>query len=174
VNEGLQESDLAQPAVETPPEVEQTPAEGRIAQSRLRLAYTFEFLIAILAVFTLWSEVGGQGNLELLPWYVKLICVLGCSWCCVRYTAAIVEQAAVWNRRSIGWLAGIIFIGIAMGCITYYYHVTEGPTDDSDEPSATASVLPRSCSFPRQYLLTASPHRPPAGAFNYSSDRTRS
>ena len=34
----------------------------------LRLAYATQFLIAVIAVFTLWSQVGGQSHLDLMPW----------------------------------------------------------------------------------------------------------
>ena len=27
-----------------------------------------------------------------MPWYIKLGCVVGLAWCCVRFTAGIVEQ----------------------------------------------------------------------------------
>jgi hypothetical protein len=143
VNEGLEESHSAQPGLDGRSEADRnTPLEILTSRGRLRLAYTLEFLLAILTVFTVWSEVGGQGHLDLLPWYVKLIGVLGCSWCCIRFTAAIVEQTAVWNRRSIGWLAGILIFVIAMGGITYYYHLNEEQNDDGDETSATASLSP--------------------------------
>jgi len=38
----------------------------------LRLAYATQFVIALIAVFVLWSEVGGQVHLDLMPWYFKL------------------------------------------------------------------------------------------------------
>ena len=38
----------------------------------LRLAYTTQFLIALIAVFVLWGQVGGQSHLDLIPWYLKL------------------------------------------------------------------------------------------------------
>ena len=38
----------------------------------LRLAYTTQFLIALIAVFVLWSQVGGQSHIDLMPWYFKL------------------------------------------------------------------------------------------------------
>jgi hypothetical protein len=163
VQEGLEESTLAEPHVEAAPGAAPPASLGVLtSRGRLRLAYTFEFMIAILTIFTLWSEVGGQGHLELLPWYVKLICVLGCAWCCVRYTAAIVEQAAAWNRRSIGWLVGIVLFGIAMGGITYYYHLNEDQNDDADETSATASLFPRSSSLEVEAALAigTTPRRP--------------
>jgi len=32
----------------------------------LRFIYVFEFLIAVIAIFTAWSEVGGQAALDLI------------------------------------------------------------------------------------------------------------
>ena len=110
-----------------------------VVPSWLRLAYAVEFLIALIAILNLWSEVGGQGHLDLMPWYIKLACILGLAWCCVRFTAGIVEQRKVWTGRTIAWFAGILLFGIAMGGITYYYHLHEEPEDD-DEDTSAASV----------------------------------
>jgi hypothetical protein len=154
VTEEVQEPNIDQPVLESERKTRGTvPVPALTGQGWLRLVYSLEFLIAVLAIFTLWSEVGGQGHLDLLPWYIKLICVLGSAWCCVRFTAGIVEQTKVWNRRSIGWLAGMVFFAIAMGSITYYYHLHEEPNDDSNDTTATVSASP--------------------GDFNYVSDRTR-
>jgi hypothetical protein len=104
----------------------------------LRLAYAFEFLVALIAILNVWSEIGGQGHLDLMPWYIKLACVFGLAWCCVRFTAGIVEQSQVWTRRTIAWFACILLFGIAMGAITYYYHLHEVPEDDDEDTSATS------------------------------------
>ena len=112
--------------------------------SWLRLGYSFVFLLSILAIFTFWSEVGGQGHLDLMPWYTKMICVLISAWCCVRLTAAVVEEPSVWNRRTVVWLAGLILITFTMAAITYYYHLHEETNQqDSDENTATA-MTPKS------------------------------
>ncbi len=125
-------------------EVASPSVTDRVVPSWLRLAYAVEFLIAIIAILSLWSEVGGQGHLDLMPWHIKLACVFGLAWCCVRFTAGLVEQGVeqsnVWNRRTIAWFAGILLFGIAMGGITYYYHLHEEPEDD-DEDTTSASVL---------------------------------
>src|ERR1700733_11278595 len=65
--------------------------------SWLRLAYALEFLIALIAIISVWSEIGGEGHLDLMPWYVKLACIVGLAWCSVRFTAGIVEQQKVWT-----------------------------------------------------------------------------
>jgi hypothetical protein len=110
-----------------------------LVPSWLRLAYAVEFLVALNAILNLWSEVGGQGHLDLMPWQIKLTCIVGLAWCCVRFTAGIVEQKKIWTRRTIAWFAGILLFGIAMGGITYYYHLHEEP-DDDDENTSAASV----------------------------------
>ena len=136
VNEGLEEpkieialpepSAAAQPEAGRPPEV-----------PWLRWAYALEFLIAIVAIITLWGEIGGEGHLDLIPWYTKLACIVGWCWCCVRFTAATVEQRKFWTPRTIRWFLGIILLTIAMGGITYYYHLHEEPEDGSDDTTAS-------------------------------------
>jgi hypothetical protein len=105
--------------------------------SWLRLAYALEFLIALIAIIGLWSEVGG-GHLDLMPWYTKLGCILGLAWCCVRFTASLVEQQRVWTGRTIGWFVGIMLVCLLMGGITYYYHLHE-EQDDGDEDTTAAA-----------------------------------
>jgi hypothetical protein len=145
VNEGLEVArpaeTLPEPATaaveHTPPPPQNTPPT--IAPSWLRLAYSIEFLIAMLAVFTLWSEVGGQGHLDLMPWYAKLVCGVAMSWCCIRFTAGLVEEHQAWNSRSARWFMGLIGITIVMAGLTYYYHLQEAPEQpDNDDNTATS------------------------------------
>jgi len=109
--------------------------------SWMRLAYAAEFLLALIAIVILWSEVGGQGHMDLLPWYSKLSCVLALAWCCVRFTAGMAEQPQIWNRRSTGWFVGIILVGITMAGITFYYHLHEVPDETDSEDTTSASVI---------------------------------
>jgi hypothetical protein len=121
------------------PSTLELPLPVKATVSWLRLAYSFLFLLAVLAILTLWSEVGGQGHLDLMPWYTKLACVVVSAWCCVRLTAGLVEERNVWSRRTLRWLTGLILVATAMAAITYYYHLHEEPDQsDSDETSATA------------------------------------
>ena len=64
----------------------------------LRLAYTTQFLIALIAVFFLWSEIGGQGHLDLMPWYLKLGLGTGVAYAAVKATAAAVAQERDGNK----------------------------------------------------------------------------
>src|SRR5258708_6718448 len=70
----------------------------------LRLAYITLFLIALLTVFTLWSQVGGQGHLDLVPWYVKLVLGTGAAFAIARAAAAAVAGERGWNPQSVKWL----------------------------------------------------------------------
>jgi hypothetical protein len=127
-------------SVETPaPEGGEGPGPPVVAAPWMRLAYAVEFLVALIAILNVWSEVGGQGHLDLMPWYIKLACIVGLAWCCVRFTASIVEQSKVWTGRTITWFAAILLFGLAMGGITYYYHLHEEPEDD-DQDTTAASI----------------------------------
>jgi len=124
--------------LEAPPEARE---EGATGIAWLRLIYVFEFMISIEVIFTVWSEVGGQGHLDMMPWYLKLACVAALAWCIVRFTAGLAEHPRAWNRSAVGWLAGVVALSLTMGGITYYYHLHEAPDDsDSDETQATSVI----------------------------------
>jgi len=127
----------SQPLESQPQPQAEAPVERTV--SWLRVAYCIIFLLAVLSIFTVWSEVGGQGHLDMMPWYTKMICVLVSAWCCVRLAAGMVEQRSAWNRRSVAWLAGLILVAFTMAAITYYYHLhEENDQSDTDENTATA------------------------------------
>lgn len=104
----------------------------------LRLAYAAEYLLALQTVLPVWTQVGGQGHMDLLPWYLKLVCAAAWAWCAVRLTAALVEASP--NRRSVRvWATSVLAVSIVMGCITFYYHSHEVQDEpDSDETSTTS------------------------------------
>lgn len=140
IEEPKTEEIASEPAAQAIPAEEGGGAPAWEVPSWMRLAYAIEFLLALIAVIILWSEVGGQGHMDLLPWYSKLSCVLALAWCCVRFTAGVVEQPQTWNRRSIGWFAGIILVGITMAGITFYYHLHEVPDETDTDDTTSASV----------------------------------
>jgi hypothetical protein len=158
VNEGLEEpkTEEALPELATQEASVATPAAEASGPFWLRWAYTLEFLLAWMAILTLWSEVGGQGHLDLLPWYTKLACVVGWAVCWVGFTASIVEQKKFWTGRTIRWFTGVLLVAIAMAGITYYYHLHEEPDDGSDDTTANS-------------VSTMAPGRP----FYDASDRTK-
>ncbi len=102
----------------------------------LRLAYVFEFLVALVAVFSAWSEIGGQAALDLMYWGWKLGLGLGLSLAVVAYTAALVSEDAVWSLRSARWLVTIILLTMAMSAVTYFYAVQV----DTGEPDESGNI----------------------------------
>ena len=122
------------PDAATPPPMPPTPPVW------LRLAYTLEFLLAIDAALSLWSQVGGQGHLDLLPWYSKLILVIALAWCVVGFTISLVEQPHVWTARTVRWFSGMLLVAFAMGILTFYYHLHE-VTDEQDTGDTTSTSV---------------------------------
>jgi predicted outer membrane lipoprotein len=103
----------------------------------LRLAYSTQFLIALIAVFVLWSQVGGQTHLDLLPWTVKLGLGLAAAYGVVRATAASVSGDRAWNGQTVRWLGLTLAVLGACGYASYYAHLNLEDTDDSDQQQET-------------------------------------
>jgi hypothetical protein len=106
----------------------------------LRLAYTTQFLIALIAVFFLWSEIGGQGHLDLMPWYLKLGLGTGVAYAAVKATAAAVAQERAWNIRTVKWFGAMLALLAACGVATYYYHLY-GEDDQEDEQGSSIAAV---------------------------------
>ncbi|MGA8026025.1 MAG: hypothetical protein WB992_02695 [Bryobacteraceae bacterium] len=102
----------------------------------LRLAYALEFLIALVAIFTAWSEIGGQGALDLMHWGWKLGLSFALAGAIVAYTAAVISQDSMWSLRSARWLTAIVVVTLAIGVVTYYYALQE----DTGEPDDTGAI----------------------------------
>ncbi len=108
----------------------------------LRLVYAFEFLIALVAIFTAWSEIGGQAALDLMNWGWKLGLSVTLAGTIVAYTAAVVSEDSIWTMRSARWLTAIVVVTLALGVVTYYYAL-QVDTGESDETGTiSASDLP--------------------------------
>ena len=107
----------------------------------LRLVYVVEYLIAVIAIFTAWSEIGGQAALDLMNWGFKLGLGLLLAWLIVGYTAALVSSDAIWTLQTIRWLTCIILVILAMGVITYFYFVAV-EAGESDETGMVSIARP--------------------------------
>lgn len=105
----------------------------------LRLVLMLEFFIAVLAVFTAWSEIGGQAALDLMPWGWKCGLGLGLSAAGVGYTSALVREDTLWNARSAKWLSLVFALLLSMGLVTYYYVLQEDNPDTTDEQESVTS-----------------------------------
>lgn len=108
----------------------------------LRLVYAFEFLIALVAIFTAWSEIGGQAALDLMNWGWKLGLSVALAGAIVAYTTAVISEDSIWTMRSARWLTAIVVVTLAIGVVTYYYAL-QVDTGESDETGTiSASDLP--------------------------------
>jgi hypothetical protein len=110
-----------------------------------RLAYISEFLLALIAILSLWSQVGGQGHLDLMPWYTKLALTVGLGLVTVAGTASAVAHERVLNAKTIACLVLALALAGAMAGVTYYYHLhEEDDTGSSNDDSgvATFGLLP--------------------------------
>jgi hypothetical protein len=108
----------------------------------LRLAYTTLFLIALLAVFELWSQVGGQTHLDLMPWYLKLVLGMGAAFSVVKAAAAAMSGEKPWNRRTLRWSAILAVLLVCCGLASYYVHLYgEEDDDDEDQPEQSVSRI---------------------------------
>jgi hypothetical protein len=111
----------------------------------LRLAYTTQFLIALIAVFFLWSEIGGQSHLDLMPWYLKIGLGGGAAFAAVRATRAAVNQPSAWSGPVLRWLGLLLLLLAACGVASYYYHMCCESDEDDQGPSTVSRVIvPRS------------------------------
>jgi hypothetical protein len=110
----------------------------------LRLAYATLYLIALIAVFVLWSQVGGQSHLDLMAWYLKLGLGGGAAFAVVKAAAAAVSQEHAWNGRTLRWLGILLVLLIGCGLASYYCHLyLEDEGDDSqDTPASVGRVAP--------------------------------
>ncbi len=106
----------------------------------LRLAYAAQFLLAVIAIFDVWSQVGGQSHLDLMPWYLKLVLGCGAAFAIVKATAAAVSHANVWNGSTLKWSGITLALLIGCGLAAYYYHIY-GESDEPDEGDTQTSSL---------------------------------
>jgi len=115
----------------------------------LRLAYATQFLIAVIAVFILWSQVGGQSHLDLMPWYLKLGLGVGAALAAVKATSAAVAGPTAWNGGTLKWFGVMLLLLAGCGMASYYCHMYL-ESDESDEPDNTAVseiLRPQSSAF---------------------------
>jgi hypothetical protein len=107
----------------------------------LRLAYAFEFLLALIAVFTAWSQIGGQGHLDLMQAYWKGLLGVGMAYTIVRMTDAAVGREKAWNVYTVAWLLATLLIAVGMAMATYYAHMHENDDEDSTDGNTVTSSL---------------------------------
>src|SRR5215472_17870186 len=107
----------------------------------LRLAYTTQFLVALLAVFEAWSQIGGQNHLDLMLWYLKLVLGGGAAFATVKATASAVSHERPWNGRSLRWAGILLVLLVGCGLASYYFHLYGEQDEDQQDESLTSYVL---------------------------------
>jgi hypothetical protein len=107
----------------------------------LRLAYTTQFLIALIAVFVLWSQVGGQGHVDLIPWAVKLGLGGGAAFAVVKATASAVSREPAWNGGTLKWFGILLALLIGCGLMTYYVHIYDEDENQDQQDEGGVSLM---------------------------------
>ena len=111
-----------------------------MAPYSLRLAYMAEFLLSIVTILELWSQAGGQGHLDLMPWYTKLLLTVGLAVVTVAGTAAAVSHERAWNAKTVTCVLLAVMLAGGMAAATYYYHLHENDDENNaDEDGVTNS-----------------------------------
>ena len=108
----------------------------------LHVIYAIEFLVALVAIYTVWGQVGGQGHLDLMAWYWKAGLGFPAAYAILRLTVAIGADGPRRRRRSTGWTLLLVLLALGASLITYYSHLNE-PQDenDQDEGAVTPAAL---------------------------------
>lgn len=99
----------------------------------LRLAYCAIFLLALIAVFAVWSQVGGQDHLDLMPWYAKLGLGLGAAFAIVKAASASVSHKEPWNATTLRWCGILLTIILVCALATYYTHIYYESDEEGEE-----------------------------------------
>jgi hypothetical protein len=104
----------------------------------LRLAYVTQFMIAVIAVFVLWAQVGGQSHLDLMPWHVKFGLGCGVALAAVRATKNAVEGGSAWNGGTLKWFGIMLALAAGCGLASYYFHIYGESEDEQQEETLTS------------------------------------
>jgi hypothetical protein len=112
----------------------------------LRAFLIFEFLIAIEAIFTFWSQVGGQYHLDLMFWPWKFGIAVTTALCITGMTAGLARSGGAMTRKV--WVLGTLLVltMAVAGGVTYYYHLNEPQDQDDTEdtaPTVTRNLAPK-------------------------------
>lgn len=131
----------------------------------LRPLLIVEFLIAVQAVFTFWSQVGGQYHLDLMFWPWKFGLSIAAASLIVAITANLVKNGGAITRLTLTLCSFLIVVIVVAGMVTYYYHLSEPPepNDQSEDEPAQASLMENGITRPGKRFL-----REPSAALPYS------
>ncbi len=114
-----------------------------------------EFLVAQLAILEVWSQVGGQNHLDLMPWYTKLSLTMGLALVTVAGTVSAVSHERAWNAKTIACLALGLMLAGAMGGVTLYYHLHESDEGESSDAPTSISRWGAPAASPHRFSMTS-------------------
>ena len=114
-------------------------------QRLLQILYAIEFLIALMAVYTVWREVGGAGHLDAMRWYWKAVFGLPAAYAILRLTKAWVDTTRYRRRRILAWLIVLAGLTFGAGLLTYYTHLNEPLDEDEEDPGSITPAAVYSC-----------------------------
>lgn len=109
----------------------------------LRLAYATQFLIALIAVYVFWSQVGGQSHFEALPWYTTAGLIVGASFAAVKATAEAVSHESAWNPGTLKWCAILAMLIVGCGMASLYSHNYLESDEPAEDETITSSLKTR-------------------------------
>src|SRR5260370_38481952 len=106
-----------------------SPAQHRLSKAHpwptgsrfLRIAYAVQFVVTVIAIFEVWGQVGGQGHIDMMPWYAKLLLSSALSIATVKATAAAVDRDHFENKLMTAWLAAAPRLNAPVGRLTLYW-----------------------------------------------------
>lgn len=108
----------------------------------LRPLLVVEFLIAIDAIFTAWSEIGGQYHLDLMFWPWKLGIGVGSAWLITMITANLVNHEGRITKKILMYSSLLLLVLVTAGVVTWYYHLHEPADQDEDDDNDDDGVTP--------------------------------
>lgn len=116
--------------------------------SFLRPLLVFEFLTAVIAVFTVWSQVGGQSHLDLMFWPWKLGIGLGSAGLIVMITAQLARNGGDFSAKVWSLIGLQLVLVLLAGMVTYYYHLHEPVDEEDDNDDQPAMITSLSSHMP--------------------------
>ena len=81
--------------------------------------------------------------MDLMPWPVKLVLILGLGLSTVMGTAAAVNHEKAWNAKTHASVLLAILLVAGMAFVTYYYHLHENDESPATEGSPLAWEMRR-------------------------------
>ena len=103
---------------------------------QIRVLYVVEYLAALIAIFVMWGQVGGQSHVDPIAWQWKLGLGTGLALAVVKATEAATGET-LWSRWFVLWsVAGLLCL-FGMGWLTYDQHLHEA---SEEEPETEVQV----------------------------------